>query len=180
MFYPLSVVLHQQARPALEVCNELLLGDGLGPCPRNGVCSNKSPKRALPSDTAIAPTLPSTPYAITSMKLTALSRATDWVCPSCLTSPFGQRVAQQYRGRIIWKSYARNFASSAARSKGVIARDGKLPHYPARTRFAPSPTGYMHIGGLRTALFSYLLAKRTGGQFILRIEDTDQVRRRLP
>lgn len=50
-----------------------------------------------------------------------------------------------------------------------------LPDGPARTRFAPSPTGYLHIGGLRTALFSYLLAKRTGGQFLLRIEDTDQV-----
>ena len=41
------------------------------------------------------------------------------------------------------------------------------------TRFAPSPTGYLHIGGLRTALFSYLWARRNGGRFILRIEDTD-------
>lgn len=46
---------------------------------------------------------------------------------------------------------------------------------PARVRFAPSPTGQLHLGGLRTALFNYLLAKKTGGQFILRIEDTDQV-----
>ena len=46
---------------------------------------------------------------------------------------------------------------------------------PARTRFAPSPTGDMHLGSLRTALFNYLYAKKTGGQFILRIEDTDQV-----
>ncbi len=45
-----------------------------------------------------------------------------------------------------------------------------------RTRFAPSPTGYLHIGGLRTALYSYLYAKKTGGKFILRIEDTDQNR----
>lgn len=45
-----------------------------------------------------------------------------------------------------------------------------------RTRFAPSPTGYLHIGGARTALFNYLLAKRFGGRFILRIEDTDQTR----
>ncbi len=44
------------------------------------------------------------------------------------------------------------------------------------TRFAPSPTGYLHIGGLRTALFSYLWAKRNGGKFILRIEDTDKSR----
>lgn len=45
-----------------------------------------------------------------------------------------------------------------------------------RTRFAPSPTGYLHIGGLRTALFAYLLARKNSGQFILRIEDTDQAR----
>lgn len=51
----------------------------------------------------------------------------------------------------------------------------KLPDSPCRTRFAPSPTGYLHLGSLRTALFNYLLAKATGGQFILRIEDTDQV-----
>ena len=44
------------------------------------------------------------------------------------------------------------------------------------TRFAPSPTGYLHIGGLRTALFSYLWAKRNGGKFVLRIEDTDKAR----
>lgn len=46
-----------------------------------------------------------------------------------------------------------------------------------RTRFAPSPTGYMHIGNLRTAIFEYLVAKINGGKFILRIEDTDQARR---
>ena len=45
-----------------------------------------------------------------------------------------------------------------------------------RTRFAPSPTGYMHIGNLRTALYAYLTAKQAGGIFILRIEDTDQTR----
>lgn len=45
-----------------------------------------------------------------------------------------------------------------------------------RTRFAPSPTGYMHVGNLRTALYAYLLAKKHGGVFILRIEDTDQER----
>ena len=47
---------------------------------------------------------------------------------------------------------------------------------PIRTRFAPSPTGYMHIGNLRTALYGYLFAKSQGGVFILRIEDTDQDR----
>jgi glutamyl-tRNA synthetase len=45
-----------------------------------------------------------------------------------------------------------------------------------RTRFAPSPTGFLHIGGVRTALFNWLLARRHGGQFLLRIDDTDQQR----
>lgn len=45
-----------------------------------------------------------------------------------------------------------------------------------RVRFAPSPTGYLHIGGLRTALFNYLFARQTGGKFILRLEDTDRTR----
>ncbi len=44
---------------------------------------------------------------------------------------------------------------------------------PARVRFAPSPTGHLHLGGARTALYDYLLARKTGGKFILRIEDTD-------
>jgi glutamyl-tRNA synthetase len=47
---------------------------------------------------------------------------------------------------------------------------------PARVRFAPSPTGHVHLGSARTALYDYLLAKQTGGQFILRIEDTDRKR----
>ena len=42
-----------------------------------------------------------------------------------------------------------------------------------RTRFAPSPTGYLHIGGARTALFAWLYARKHGGKFVLRIEDTD-------
>ena len=45
-----------------------------------------------------------------------------------------------------------------------------------RVRFAPSPTGPLHVGGLRTALFNYLFAKNSGGDFILRIEDTDKKR----
>jgi len=45
-----------------------------------------------------------------------------------------------------------------------------------RVRFAPSPTGPLHIGGVRTALYNFLFAKRSGGKFILRIEDTDQSR----
>ena len=45
-----------------------------------------------------------------------------------------------------------------------------------RVRFAPSPTGYLHIGGARTALFNWLYARHTGGTFVLRIEDTDRER----
>src|SRR4051812_3598709 len=45
-----------------------------------------------------------------------------------------------------------------------------------RVRFAPSPTGYLHVGGARTALFNWLLARNTGGIFVLRIEDTDTAR----
>ena len=45
-----------------------------------------------------------------------------------------------------------------------------------RVRFAPSPTGYLHIGGARTALFNWLYARHTGGTFVLRIEDTDAAR----
>jgi len=54
--------------------------------------------------------------------------------------------------------------------------EAKIPHNGVRTRFAPSPTGYMHVGGLRTALYAYLIAKKVGGSFILRIEDTDTAR----
>ena len=60
----------------------------------------------------------------------------------------------------------------------------RIPHGKVRTRFAPSPTGYMHVGNLRTALYTWLIARNQGGTFILRIEDTDQgggrYRRDLP
>ncbi|KAJ5497287.1 Aminoacyl-tRNA synthetase class I anticodon-binding domain subdomain 2 [Penicillium fimorum] len=71
---------------------------------------------------------------------------------------------------IQYRPFSSSLATRAPNSKN------KLPNGPARTRFAPSPTGYLHLGSLRTALFNYLLAKRTGGQFLLRIEDTDQKR----
>ena len=45
-----------------------------------------------------------------------------------------------------------------------------------KVRFAPSPTGFVHIGSLRTALYNYLFAKRMGGEYLLRVEDTDQTR----
>lgn len=47
--------------------------------------------------------------------------------------------------------------------------------FSVRVRYAPSPTGFMHVGGLRTALFNYLFARKNKGQFIVRIEDTDKV-----
>lgn len=54
--------------------------------------------------------------------------------------------------------------------------ESRIPTGHLRTRFAPSPTGYMHVGNLRTALYAYLLARKSKGSFILRIEDTDQER----
>ena len=56
------------------------------------------------------------------------------------------------------------------------AMEAKIPRGGVRTRFAPSPTGYMHVGNLRTALYTWLIARNQGGTFILRIEDTDQGR----
>ncbi|HSX35257.1 MAG TPA: glutamate--tRNA ligase [Candidatus Saccharimonadales bacterium] len=51
-----------------------------------------------------------------------------------------------------------------------------MENKPVRTRFAPSPTGYLHVGGIRTALFAWLVARQAGGKFILRFEDTDKKR----
>ncbi len=59
----------------------------------------------------------------------------------------------------------------------IVQRTGKeLTEMKIRTRYAPSPTGRMHVGNLRTALYEFLIAKHEGGDFILRIEDTDQER----
>src|SRR6195952_134783 len=54
--------------------------------------------------------------------------------------------------------------------------DHQADSRPVVTRFAPSPTGYLHIGGARTALFNWLFARHHGGKFLLRIEDTDRAR----
>merc|ERR1711939_597334 len=94
-----------------------------------------------------------------------LVRATGWICTSCRTgSPQAAHPARR--------------AASAIRSHSTESpsRRGKLPDQPARTRFAPSPTGNLHLGSIRTALFNYLLARATKGQFLLRIEDTDAKR----
>ncbi len=60
--------------------------------------------------------------------------------------------------------------------KWFESMEQRIPKGEVRTRFAPSPTGYMHVGNLRTALYTYLIARSMGGKFILRIEDTDQGR----
>ena len=51
--------------------------------------------------------------------------------------------------------------------------EARIPKGKVRTRFAPSPTGYMHVGNLRTALYTWLIARKAGGTFIFRLEDTD-------
>src|SRR3569832_1692797 len=73
----------------------------------------------------------------------------------------------------------------SAMASSMFAAPGKVPAWTwpvvehlmkPRVRFAPSPTGFLHIGGARTALFNWLYARHTGGTFILRIEDTDVAR----
>ncbi|MCJ1259084.1 Glutamate--tRNA ligase mitochondrial [Lignoscripta atroalba] len=92
-----------------------------------------------------------------------LSRPTGkskgWICSTCRGLSTAPPLGSQQQSVPIRRSVSR-----------------RLPDYPTRTRFAPSPTGYLHLGSLRTALFNYLLAKATGGQFLLRIEDTDKKR----
>lgn len=108
------------------------------------------------------------------------------VCSSCLnrlSPPAARHISISSgafsrtlpRAAAIPPAAVKTFSTSTVHlAKGHSTRE-LLPSGPARTRFAPSPTGYLHLGSLRTALFNYLLAKRTGGQFLLRIEDTDQV-----
>ncbi|KAK1820672.1 Glutamate--tRNA ligase mitochondrial [Friedmanniomyces endolithicus] len=110
-----------------------------------------------------------------------------WVCLDCSrrlrttnnSRPSNEAISRSFRtsAHAKWAHHGTQRPFSTFKSAlDSVRRAPKLPETPARTRFAPSPTGYLHIGGLRTALFSYLLAKRTGGQFLLRIEDTDQKR----
>ncbi|KIV91395.1 glutamate-tRNA ligase [Exophiala mesophila] len=100
-------------------------------------------------------------------------RATGWVCNACRhrTSTLTTLPLRH------WTS-SRQSSSSASSPKSKIPdpKASRFPTYPARTRFAPSPTGDLHLGSIRTALFNYLLAKATKGQFLLRIEDTDAKR----
>lgn len=90
--------------------------------------------------------------------------------PRCLSSAAGLLLSQPQPQPQARRRYAL-IGKPQVKSEPVWT----LPGTPARTRFAPSPTGYLHLGSLRTALFNYLLAQATGGQFILRLEDTDQV-----
>src|SRR6187455_2502065 len=75
------------------------------------------------------------------------------------------------------------YTGSAVLERATLPRSASLGYstFPmtrpvVRTRFAPSPTGFLHIGGVRTALFNWLYARKHGGQFVLRIDDTDQQR----
>lgn len=73
--------------------------------------------------------------------------------------------------------YARHsHAKFDLRAKADVSDLLKQPSTPIRARFAPSPTGFLHLGSLRTALYNYLAARSTGGTFMLRLEDTDQKR----
>jgi len=67
-------------------------------------------------------------------------------------------------------------SSYTRRTKNKLQTSTTIHSMKARTRIAPSPTGYVHIGTLRTALFNYFIAKQTGGEFVIRIEDTDRER----
>lgn len=115
------------------------------------------------------------------------SIATRWVCHSCRATARARRAVWAAR-RHPTSASRRNCstapslseqnttASTSESSRLPSLKRGKLPLSPARTRFAPSPTGNLHLGSVRTALFNYLLAKATKGQFLLRIEDTDAKR----
>src|SRR5438034_9060003 len=81
--------------------------------------------------------------------------------------------------RVVWHRVARTLSVRPAAVASALPDRAAGRLYSGimvRTRFAPSPTGYLHIGGVRTALFNWLFARKHGGQFILRIDDTDQQR----
>ena len=74
--------------------------------------------------------------------------------------------------------YASTFRYSGPKTRNAILKNNRLNMIsePVRVRFAPSPTGSLHVGGARTALYNWLLAKQTKGSFIIRVEDTDEAR----
>lgn len=148
--------------------------------------------RVFPSWVAFLDCIYSSSDRIGSMIVAAPKVTRAWICRSCwlrqqnvvgiafATSTRRQRLRPLSHQRSDYRptdrgARLRRTFSVSARARSGPTRNPILPESPARTRFAPSPTGYLHIGGLRTALFSFLLARRSGGQFLLRIEDTDQV-----
>lgn len=107
-----------------------------------------------------------------------LASSRPFVCRSCANHASHLPLTSSNTfSTTAWRA-AKGGLANLGRSKGPVDRSQQfaLPSTPARTRFAPSPTGYLHLGSLRTALYNYLLARATGGQFIIRVEDTDQVR----
>ena len=95
---------------------------------------------------------------------------------------FCPKVSKEVFGRCrLWRKQTTENGKPFGRARrhetpSRIERGNIMSDEVVRTRFAPSPTGYLHLGGLRTALYTYLFAKKHGGKFILRIEDTDQER----
>ncbi len=103
------------------------------------------------------------------MRTRPVALTTAWVCNSCRASQAAPKGARPY-------SISTRKSNAGSNTHEPPPRRGKLPSTPARTRFAPSPTGSLHLGSIRTALFNYLLARATKGQFLLRLEDTDAKR----
>ena len=83
-----------------------------------------------------------------------------------------QRQRQQQQRRVSLRCIASGSAAALSEyAKAPLSTDRRV-----RTRFAPSPTGKLHVGGARTALFNFLFAKKNKGDFVLRVEDTDAER----
>ena len=154
---------------------ETATGEGKFDCCRStksGICRQVDPLPGLASNEAVAPTTCLITFYIArrmSAFLLFHGQFGQYTCRSCLT-----RLSKNT------KRYSSSASSQSQLRRLNPLNKSKLSPSPARTRFAPSPTGYLHLGSLRTALFNYLLAKRTGGQFLLRIEDTDKVGGPIP
>lgn len=97
--------------------------------------------------------------------------------PSCRRSwiPSGVRAFVGLRG-VGWPVGSLRAARPAPSRRGLARALENRVSQKVRVRFAPSPTGYLHVGGARTALFNWIYARQTGGTFILRLEDTDEAR----
>jgi glutamyl/glutaminyl-tRNA synthetase len=70
----------------------------------------------------------------------------------------------------------KTFGSKKYRGRNDLNMNSVTINSPVRVRFAPSPTGSLHVGGARTALFNWLIARKTNGKFLIRVEDTDEAR----